>query len=175
MLSSRPNRRIFLTGMLALAGCGYEPAFGPGGAGDSLLLQVAVAPPGNRNEFDFVTRLERRLGRPDVALFKLSYKISTKRDGVALTVGRDLFRYNLVGTASFTLRSVATGKVLTKSSVDTFTSYSIGFVDPTATPPSTSATIASVAAEEDAYLRLMTALADQVVNRLLISSPTWAK
>ena len=58
----------------------------------------------------------------------------------------------------------ATGTRVAGGTVDSFTSYS-----------ATGSTVAGLAAEEDAYLRLMRLLADQIVSRLLATSGAWAK
>jgi LPS-assembly lipoprotein len=48
--------------------------------------------------------------------------------------------------------------------VEGFTSYA-----------ATGSTVAGLSAEEDASLRLMRILADQIVSRMLASSGTWAR
>ena len=174
MSSSNPNRRILLVALAALAGCGYTPAFAPGRAASELRISVAIDAPDDRNEFDLVKQLELRLGRPDTARLRLSYKIETVQDGVGVTPGQEIVRFNIFGKVSFTLTDIATGDVLTSGSTDAFTSYSVGSVDVSAIPPSTNATIATLAAERDANSRLMVALADQIVTRLIATAPDWA-
>jgi LPS-assembly lipoprotein len=174
-MSSFRLRRFLMVSLLAVAGCGYTPAYGPTGQAEVLRQQVSVDSPGNENEFNLVTRLESRLGRPQVAGYRLSYSVSTGLDAVGFTLGRDASRYNITGKVSFKLHSLATGKVVHESSVDGFTGYSAGVNDATTAPPSTSATISTVAAQRDAFARLMVILADQMVTRLIATSGTWAE
>lgn len=174
MSLSKPDRRYFLTGLLVLAGCGYTPAFAPSGDAGELLVQVEMDAPDDGNEFELVQQLEQRLGRAETPLYRLSYKIDTVQEGVGVTPGQEIVRYNIFGKVSFTLTDIGTGTILTSGSTDTFTSYSVGSVDVTAVPPSTNATISTLAAERDATTRLMVALADQIVTRLIATASDWA-
>lgn len=159
----------------ALAGCGYTPAFAPDGPANKLRIQVAMDAPNDRNEFDLVGQLEQRLGHSTAPRFRLSYNIDTSKDGVGVTPGQEIVRFNIFGKVRFTLTDIATGAVLTSGSTDTFTGYSVGSVNVAATPPGTNATIATLSAERDAEARLMVALADQIVTQLIATSGTWAR
>ncbi len=161
--------------MAGLSACGYTPAYAPDGPARGLRVQVAVDPPTDRNSFDLVAQLEQRLGRPETPRYRLSYKIDTVREGVGVTPGQEIVRYNVFGKVRYVLRDIATGREVTSGSTDTFTGYSVGSVDVTATPPNTNATVATLSAERDAYARLMVALADQIVTRLIATSPSWAQ
>lgn len=169
------NRRHFLISAAALSGCGFTPAYGPGGAANALRGSVTVDAPNNRNEFDLVTHLERRLGQAQTDRYQLSYKLSTSQEGVGVTPQQEIIRYNLVGKVTFTLRDTRTNAILTNGSVDTFTSYSVRALDVSAMPPRTNSTVSTIAATRDAYSRLMVALGDQLVARLVATSPDWAK
>ncbi|NKW71882.1 hypothetical protein HGD85_02710 [Rhodobacteraceae bacterium R_SAG10] len=171
----RPDRRFVLLALGAVSGCGYTPAFAPGGAASELRISVAIDAPNDRNEFDLFKQLELRLGRPEVPRLRLSYEIEAVKDGVGVTPGQEIIRFNIFGKVSFSLTDIATGEVLSSGSTDTFTSFSVGSVDVTAIPPSTNATIATLAAERDANARLMVALADQIVTRLIATAPVWAR
>lgn len=175
MSLSRITLGFVLILFTALAGCGYTPAFAPNGAANELRILVAMDAPSNRNEFDLVGQLEQRLGRAATPRFRLSYKIDTSKDGVGVTPEQEIVRFNIFGKVRFSLTDIATGAVLTSGSTDTFTGYSVGSVDVTATPPGTNATIATLAAERDAEARLMVALADQIVTQLIATSGTWAR
>ena len=175
MWLSRPNRRLLLVALAALVGCGYTPAFAPGGEALDLRISVTIDAPNDRNDFDLVKQLELRLGRPDSPRLRLSYRIETVKDGVGVTPGQEIVRFNIFGKVSFSLTDISTGEVLSSGSTDTFTSFSVGSVDVGAIPPSTNATIATLAAERDANARLMVALADQIVTRLIATAPVWAR
>lgn len=163
---SSSDRRTFLT-LLAtapvLAACGFEPAYAPGGGVGQLLNRVAIDPPADKNAFDLVERLEDRLGRPDAPAYRLSYRIATRRVGLAITPENAITRYNVNGTVAFALREIGGERLLAEGEVASFTSYAAS-----GTP------VATLTAEEDAYERLMRILADQLVARLIASSGSWA-
>ncbi len=175
MSYSRRQFGLFAGAAAALSACGFTPAYGPSGAAARLQVRMAMDVPQNRNEFDLVRQLEQRLGHTTTPTYQLSYDISTRQDGVGVTPEQEIIRFNIVGDVRYTLTDVATGTVLTTGRVDTFTGYSAGAVDVTATPPSTNATIATLAAQRDARARLMVALADQIVTQLVAGSPDWLK
>ena len=58
-------RRRFLLALplLALAACGFEPVYGPGGAGTALQNRVLVDAPEDRFGYFLVREVESRLGR----------------------------------------------------------------------------------------------------------------
>jgi LPS-assembly lipoprotein len=156
------NRRTLLT-FLALSGCGFAPAYGPGGAAAGLQGTIRVADPTDKTGFDLVERLEERLGRPASATHDLAFTITTTPVGVGITPDNAITRYNLTGTIDWALTSRATGARVAGGRVENFTSYS-----------ATGSTVAGLAAEEDAALRLMRMLADQIVTRLIATAGQWA-
>ena len=141
-----------MLGALALGACGFEPVHAPGA--DALRGQVGFAVPTDRNSFDFVTQLERRLGRADAPRRMLDYAIKIAPAGGGYTPDGAITRFTLEGTVDFVLtegaQQVGAGKV------QSFTSYA-----------TTGTTVATMTAETDAYKRLMVILADQVVTRLM--------
>jgi len=152
------NRRSILA-LLVLAGCGFAPALGTGGAARGLLGRVQAATPKDQADFDFVRRIEERLGRVSVPVYDLTYAIDTDATGVAITAEGAITRYNLTGVAKWSLIRLDGGALVTGGLVDSFTSYS-----------ATGSTVAGLAAKEDAERRLMVILADQIVLRLLATS-----
>ncbi len=153
----------------ALAGCGFSPALAPAGPAGGLYGAVQPDPPASRDGFDFVGRLERRLGHASDPRYRLAYRITTRREGVGVTPGQEIIRYNVYGTLNYDLHELASGKVVDSGTVEAFTSYSVGLVDTGVSPATgTNAVIASEAAERDAYRRLMAALADQTATRLML-------
>jgi LPS-assembly lipoprotein len=154
------SRRLVLLSSLALAACGFEPVYGPGGAGTRLQGQVRVADPRTADDYAFLRRLTERLGPEDVARYELGYALRIARVAQAITPDEVTTRYSLNGTASYTLTDAATGAVVAQGEVSNFSSYStVGTV------------IATTAAEQDARGRLAVMLADQVVTRLLATVP----
>ena len=148
---------------MALAACGFAPAYGPGSPAEGLQGRIHVASPTDKNGFDLVERLEERLGRPQAPAYDLSFAIRTGRVGVGITPSEAITRYHLTGSIDFTLTSQVTGARVAGGTVDGFTAYS-----------ATGSTVASQTAEEDAAFRLMRMLADQIVTRLIATSGSWA-
>ena len=153
------NRRIFLLAPLALAACGFTPAYAPGGGADKLLGTIWVKDPTDKNAFDLVERLEERLGRPESIRYDLAYTITTEAVGVGITTENQITRYNLKGVVDYTLTDRASGARVAGGRVQSFTAYS-----------ATGSTVAGLAAEEDAAFRLMRILADQITARLIAAS-----
>ncbi len=152
------DRRTLLLGLTALGACGFAPAYGPGGAGAVLFGDVAFDPPTDKNAFDLVERFEELLGRPDTPARRLSYRITTDETGVAITPENATTRYNVTGIIAYTMTGPE-GAADISGQVTSFTSYS-----------ATGTAVATNAAREDAYLRLMRLLADQIVTRLIAAS-----
>ncbi len=155
------TRRFALLAPLALAACGFNPAYGPGGSAGKLTETIWVQDPTDKNAFDLVERLEERLGRPEAIRYDLAYTITTETVGVGITPDNKITRYNLKGVVDYALTDRATGAQVTGGRVQSFTAYS-----------ATGSTVAQLAAEEDASLRLMRILADQIVARLIAASST---
>jgi len=161
---SLSDRRSFL-GLLAaapLAACGFTPVYAPGGAGTALRGRIRAAEPDTRLEFQLVSRLEERLGRGDGAFYDLSYDLTTGSSGLAITGADDITRVNITGLLRYAVADAATGAQVHAGEVSTFTAYS-----------TTGSPVATAAARRDAEDRLMVALADQLVSRLVASAPGW--
>lgn len=145
---------------VALAGCGFTPVYGTDGPGQALLGTILVDAPSTRPEQLLVQQIEARLGRANAERFTLGYKLKVEEERMAVTEANTTARFNLIGKADFELRDVSTGTVLTKGSVSQFVGYS-----------ATGTTAATLTAQTDAYQRLSTILADQIVARLMAASP----
>jgi len=150
------SRRTLLLACLPLAACAVTPAYGPKGAARKLLGQVRVADPSDKNAFDLVQRLEERLGSPNDARYALTYSIRTAAVGVGITAAGATTRFNLKGQVDWALSAAGGETRLAGGTVGSFTSFA-----------ATGSTVAGLAAEEDAALRLMRILADQIVTRLI--------
>jgi LPS-assembly lipoprotein len=153
------SRRTLLLLPLALAACGFTPAYAPGGGADRLLGTIWVQDPTDKNGFDLVERLEERLGRPEAIRYDLTYTITTEAVGVGITTENQITRYNLKGVVDWTLTDRSGGARVAGGRVQNFTAYS-----------ATGSTVAGLAAEEDAAFRLMRILADQITARLIAAS-----
>jgi len=157
------RRSILALALLALlAGCGFQPAFGPGGPATRLQDNITVTAPTDKNGFDLVERLEQRLGRGRDPAYGLGFAITTRTSGVGITPDNAITRFNVAGAVSFALTDLATGAELSAGTVESFTSYS-----------ASGTTVSTLAAERDAETRLMRLLADQIVARLVATSGNW--
>jgi len=152
-------RRSALIGLLALAGCGLTPVYGSGGSAGVLRNAVTFAAPDTVAGFRLRAQLETRLGRVNVPQYALSVDLSQTPRPATITPDGDTTRFNLAGTADWSLSDLG-GTVLKTGSVQTFTSYS-----------ATGSTVATQAAETDASARLSVALADLIVARLILAAP----
>jgi LPS-assembly lipoprotein len=152
-----PSRRRFLAALplLVLAACGFEPIYGPGGAGTALQNRVLVDAPEDRYGYFLVRELESQLGRASTPAWGLALTTTTSEDGLAIDSEGNTRRYNLLGTTAYALRDLSSGQIVTSGKVESFTGYS-----------ATGTTVATRAAELDAQERLMAILADLIVSRL---------
>lgn len=148
---------------LALAACGFAPAYGPSGPAAGLQGRIRIADPDTKNGFDLVSRLEERLGRAEAPRFDLTYAITTIPLGVGITPENAINRFHLTGTVEWSLISREDGARVTGGKVENFTAYS-----------ATGSTVAGLSAEEDAAFRLMQMMADQIVTRLIATAGSWA-
>ena len=155
------NRRRFgvVLAAAALAGCGFTPGYGPDGTGAALLGQLSLDPPQDRNDYLLQRRIEERLGQATAGAWRLSTQIKTDDIGLGFTTDGDITRYNINGTTDYTLRRTGSSEIFRQGKIQHFTSYS-----------ATGTTVATLAAKRDAEVRLMTILADQIIDQLLIIS-----
>lgn len=156
MLWSDRRRVLVLLAALALASCGFAPAFAPGAPATGLIGRIATTEPNDRDGFDLVARIEERLGRSDAPGYDLDYDISTRQVDLAITRSNAINRYNIVGSVRFRLSDAKTGTVVSSGNLQSFTSFS-----------ASGTTVATDAARVDARRRLMVLLADQIVTRIV--------
>lgn len=162
---SSSDRRTFLTLLAALpaAACGFTPVYGPQGAGTALRDRLRIEPPDTREGFVLVARLEDRLGRAAAPTHVLTWDLETSQRDLAITGTNDITRINLTGELRFRVTEAATDVQVQAGTVSTFTAYS-----------TTGSPVSTAAARRDAEDRLMVALADQLVSRLLAGASAWA-
>ena len=150
------SRRFVLLGLPAgLAACGFQPAFGPGGAAQGLQNAVLVDSPNSRPGYLLTRHIEDRLGRGELRRYGLSYAITLSEDEIAISPTDVTTRFNLLGKVKYALRDLDSKVVLFSGEVDSFASYS-----------ASGTTVATQAAARDAEARLMVILADQILTRL---------
>lgn len=160
MSSSDRRSLLTLAAAAALSACGFTPAYGPSGAASALRGRVRATDPADTFDYAFVARIEERLGRPEATAYTLTYAIETDTFSIGITQQNEVVRHDLTGTADWALKDAA-GKTLATGTAQSFTAW---FASGT--------TVATQAAEVDAAKRLMQALADQVVTRLIAVAGT---
>ncbi|MHA6345039.1 LPS assembly lipoprotein LptE [Roseivivax sp. CAU 1761] len=142
-----------------LAGCGFAPAYGPGGGAGALLGRVAPDQPEGRPGYLLVRRLEERLGRATAPAYRLAYEIDLGQSDLGTTSTGTTTRFRRIGSVSYRLIDAASGAELLSDRVESFTGYS-----------ATGSSVATLAAERDALERLMTILADRIVDHLVVAA-----
>lgn len=160
MSSSDRRTLLCLLAALPLAGCGFTPAYAPDGAAMAFRGRIEVQAPTDRMGFLLVQQLEQRLGRAEAPTHDLRFSISTKSSSGGFTPDGDITRYQLHGTASWTLNARAGGARVAGGTARSFTSWS-----------ATGTTVAGLTAEEDAAQRLMVILGDQIASQIIATAP----
>lgn len=161
---SLSDRRLFLlsalaVSVLALGACGFTPAYGPQGPANRLQNQILVDAPDTREAFLLTQRIEERLGRATTGRYTLSVEIDTEIEGQATASDGSTTRNRLRGRANYTLRDAAK-VVVSQRRIVAFTGYS-----------ATGSNVATLASQRDATSRLMTLLADRIIDQLILLSP----
>lgn len=158
------NRRSFLlmaAGLPLVAGCSFEPVYGPDSAATRLRNAILVDEPNNEDQFELVRQLEHRLGVADNARFGLSVALDINEAGVALTTDNRTTRKEVIGAGTYALRDLSSKEVLLSGKVDSFTGYS-----------TTGSTVSELAARRDARRRLMIILADRITTEIIAKADT---
>jgi len=154
------SRRAALLGLVMLAGCGFAPVFGSNGAASGLRNAVEIAAPATAEGYRIRQQLLDRLGDATEPRHLLTVTIVIVSEPVAITAEGVTTRFNLPGTADWTLSDPATGALLAEGQETAFASYS-----------ATGNTVTTRSGEQDARDRLAVMLADQIVTRLIIAAP----
>lgn len=158
------NRRKFLilaTAPLALSACGFTPIYGDGSAAERMHGRIALGSFSGLPGFQMRERLETRLGQALNATHTLtvSTRVTTKK--LAITSGGAITRYNLSGTAKFSVRRNG-GDIVFNETITSFTGYN-----------ATASAYSTRIAKEDALRRLYVTIADQIVTQMAITAEEW--
>lgn len=160
------DRRTFLIGLAAtsLAGCGFEPVYKQGGAARDLFGEIEFELIETREGFEMLERLEGRLGAGDASSrFLLAINLETTEEGLAISSENAITRFNVLGTATISVRERLSDEVVFSDALKAITAYS-----------ATSSTASTASARRDAYRRLAHALADRIITRVAATSQSWA-
>ena len=161
------SRRALLAASAAVAACGFTPLYAPGAPATRMAGRVEVGIVEGAPGFALRERLTGRLGPAGAATHRLDVELRLTRTGVALTQKNVTTRFDVIGTAEYTLRPLDGGPPVASGVVRTITGYS-------APESETASAFASRAAEQDADLRLAIVLADSILQRLALSADGWA-
>ena len=158
---SSSDRRSFLAllAALPLAGCGFAPVYGTGGSTRSLRGRIAYRAPDTPEGFRLRARLEDRLGRVERGDYLLTVQLDIEEEAVVISSAQDINRFNLPGTATWTLTEDGSDRPLASGVAETFTAYS-----------AFGTTVATQEAQDDARDRLAIALADLIVTDIIIAT-----
>lgn len=148
---------------LLLQGCGFTPLYGEGTPAAALHGQIAVAPLDGTPGFALHERLTEQLGDATTPRWRLATKLEIESSSAALTQENVTTRFDVTGTADFTVTPAAGGLPVLSGRVRTITSYS-------APVSETSSAFASEIARQDAQDRVARALADKIVLRLAVEA-----
>lgn len=151
------HRRGLLLGLLALGGCGFRPIYGND---NSFRDRVSFTSDDTVAGFQIRQQLEKRLGSTATPDFALSTQLSIRQRSAAITADGDTSRFNVIATARWSLKEIATGREIAADEVQGFTSFS-----------ATSSTVATQATQDDAVERLTIILADMIVSRIFAIDP----
>jgi LPS-assembly lipoprotein len=166
------SRRLFLAALVALPACGFTPAYGPGGVAEGLRGIIAVDAPSDEEGYYLVRRLEERLGRANAPQYRLSASLKLGQDGLGITQDQEITRYRVGGELTWVLRRTDDDSVAADGLERNFTAYSAPVFDDTRGSIAGN-TVSILTAKRDARERLMVILADQLVARLIATSPAW--
>jgi len=156
MSSSETDRRAILLALAALAGCGFEPVYAPGGQGAGLRGRIDIATPADEEGYALVRRLEDRLGQGPAPDLRMDADIRITEDPVGYLPDGTISRYNVLGQVDWRLTRIADGAAVIHGSEKSFASYS-----------ATSTTVATIYAQRDARRRLMVILADRIAADIM--------
>lgn len=147
-----------------LSACKFTPLYKEGSLALGLQGQVEIELVKGRNGFELREQLENRLGYAhEGAPYILSFSLEIVKRGLAVTEGEGTTLTNLAGAAEFIVRRKDNEKIVYQGRVKNITSFG-----------STSATYPSRVAEQDANIRLVKALAEQISNQLAIAPDGWS-
>ena len=142
---------------LFVVSCGFTPVYSPNSSFQDFNNQIQIQNPHDENSFIFVQELETQLGSRGNQ-YSLTFNLTTQKDPVLTSrIGRTL-RFNINGKADFTLTKLDDSQIIYQGQVTNFTSYSTA-----------GTTVEARLAEQEAHIRLMRILANQVLTQLYAS------
>ncbi len=159
------SRRAAAAGLLALlAGCGFEPLYGPSGRSEpsvvAALAGVHVAPIPDRIGQQLRNDLLDRLtpgGTPAKPDYTLEVALREVRDGLAIRKDETVTRFNLTLRARFRLIDRRSWQPIFKGATQSIAAYNV-----------VESTFATLIAEQDAEARTAREVGEEIRNQLSI-------
>lgn len=148
--------------LLVLTACGFEPLYG-GGDGTVVredLTQVEILPIDDRSGQILRNELKNMMhprGGAAERPYQLEVKVTQNKQDLLVSKSGFSTRANMVASTAYTLREVATGRVLLNDSAILTASYNVSSSD-----------FATLSAERDARDRVLRDLARTVASRVAV-------
>lgn len=146
-----------------LSACGFTPVYGPEKSATKLANNIEVEVQEGRYAFEFRERLQNRFGRAgEDARYQMSYNLMIEEEELVVNSDEEITRYNLTGSLKYLIKNRNTGQTVFEDGVTGIAAYS-----------ATAQTFPTRVAQQDANIRLVQSLAEQIATRLAITSEEW--
>lgn len=146
--------------LLVLGACGFQPVLKEGSSATSFANSISIESKDGRENFEFRDRLIDRLGAAEAgSRYSLSYALQINESVVTVSVDSSIDRYTLLGTVDFTLYDNEMGQIAYSDRVRASSGYS-----------ATTETFPTRVAAQDARIRLVQSLADQLIQVLQLNA-----
>ena len=165
MLLSKRRAAAVTAMLLALAGCGFQPAFMADAPAADMVGGFEISVAGGREGFALEELLAERLGHASAeAPLQLSVSVEiTERDHAVPGAG-GIDRKALDGVADYRISAGENLPPVSQGSVKGSTAFS-----------ASKESVASMSARRDAETRLLTQIADRIHSRLMMTADKWSQ
>ena len=149
-------KRIIFISLFFFTACGFSPVYNENNT-TNLIQQISIQEPSTQDEFIFYSHLVDRFG--DMGdKYVLNYAISTSTEDSALDFDGTVYRTEISGSVSFSLKDKENGINLLSDREEMYLSYS-----------NAGSTAAVLNAERTTNKQLVVLLADKVADRVSIA------
>jgi LPS-assembly lipoprotein len=155
--------RPLVLAALLLSACGFEPLYDPAGPAAAVSGRVEVGVIQGTPGFTMRERLVERLGLPEATQYRLEVDLAFQKQGVATTKEDVTSRFDVTGTAVWTLIPIGSDQPALAGEERAVTGYSAPTSD-------TSSAFAILSAQRDAEERLAVVLADRIARRVALAA-----
>jgi LPS-assembly lipoprotein len=155
--------RPLVLAALLLSACGFEPLYDPAGPAEAVSGRVEVGVIQGAPGFTMRERLVERLGLPEATQYRLAVDLAFQKQGVAITQKDVTSRFDVTGTAVWTLIPIGSDRAALSGEERATTGYSAPTSD-------TSSAYAILSAQRDAEERLAVVLADRIARRVALAA-----